>query len=273
MPCLRFTQKVVSCLLLLAALPSYFAFADGIGNSYSITAATYDIADGILSPTDQLTSGSLAAVVNAMSQAQGVDSFGRTYSVLSMAHADSGGLGLYASSSLTGGNTSASPVSTMAFAAAAMEFEFIVPTNVHFISLGLDENAHGYSTTGSSASAGGLFAEYLGDFSFTSSFAGCALNIDGSSQVKTCDPVAVTPGELLFFTMQAQLNANGKASGDSAFIDYLGTFTSNIDYYDANMNLIGQYDFPTPTSETPEPSSLILLGTGLIMAAVARRRL
>jgi hypothetical protein len=30
--------------------------------------------------------------------------------------------------------------------------------------------------------------------------------------------------------------------GDSALLDYWGTFTTDIDYYDANGKLIGQYD-------------------------------
>jgi hypothetical protein len=78
----------------------------------------------------------------------------------------------------------------------------------------------------------------------------------------------------MVFDWQAQVYTLSFGDG-SATLNYWGTFTPTIDYYDANGNIIGTYDFPSPPPTTaPEPSTIALLGStmaGLAAWGLLRR--
>jgi hypothetical protein len=165
------------------------AKADGFDNTYYVSA----LAASTYASPDQASSGSFAAILNVYSQAQGVDAYGRTYVLSSMAHADAGGLGLFASSSLTGGNLSGYGLGeAQAEAYASMSFDLIVPAGVYFISEELFADGHGTSRTGPDGYVSGVFDETVGNTE-------CGLTLLGGVEEKSCGPTAVVPGALEAF--------------------------------------------------------------------------
>ena len=268
---MRVKTTLLAVSLSVLPLSTIAAKADGLDNTYYISVTT----GGNYTTPGQGSSGSYAAILNVSSQAQGVDTYGRTYSVLAMSHADAGGFGLYASTSLTGGTLSPYGLSgAQADAYANMSFDFLVPAGVYSIGEVLNADGHGGGTTGPDAVVSGNYESFMGLEGGES--ASCSMGLDGQSNVKDCGPVAVTPGEFVTFSQGAGMVISSFEPGDSGLLDYWGTFKTELDYYDANGSFIGQYDFPSPSvdASTPEPSSLCLLGTGLIgVGAAVRRRL
>ena len=69
---------------------------------------------------------------------------------------------------------------------------------------------------------------------------------------------------------------NGVPNGlpGTAIINYADTATITGDVYDANGNLLNQYFFGPSTTAVPEPSSMMLLGSGILgILGVAGRKL
>lgn len=103
--------------------------------------------------------------------------------------------------------------------------------------------------------------------------ASCTIILNGGLQ--ECNTGLLPVGSTLIFSLDASLQASLASVGDSATIDYWGTFTPGpLQIYDAGMNLIGTVDLPGSPSDAPEPTSLVLVGSGMIgFVTILRRRI
>jgi hypothetical protein len=207
-----------------------------------------------LGQTQKFSAGS---VIGASQIHQGVDSIGGQYQAAARALGSLGGFDLLASSTLSNGIGDY----VVADAKGTLTVEFLVPTNVYSITLGLGANGHGISANGNVLVSGDAFVALDG-------LTACSLNLNGGTQ--SCSgPIRVTPGSLGDFYLEADLQSLS-FTGGSGTINYWGTFAPSMNYYDANGNLVGHYPFPSPP--IPEPGSLLLLGSGILALAGRLRR-
>lgn len=183
----------------------------------------------------------------------GVDQYGRTYTESGKSRTDTSGLALYAAASLTGGTSFVSD--ERVFAEGDVELFFTVPANVYFAGTGLIGNGSGIQSTGNASVMATAFAQ-VGDYKGNGS---CQLVLNGGYQTCMSPLFPLTPGESAVFLMDAQFAITIPNSPGSGVIDYWGTFTQSLNFYDANGGFISSYNFATP-----EPSTFLLLGTGAL---------
>lgn len=262
--CRKLSKTLAICAIAAAAVA---ARADELEYSLVVGSSVPNLA------TQQQTTNLPGTILSAVSASQGTDAYGRTYMGSAMAEGNGNSLSLEASSSLSGGGVSPYGVAAaQAEAYANMSFDFIIPAGVYFISEGIGADGHGMSVTGPSGyvSGGALMEMYDPEIADDLE---CGVGLDGGDESNSCGPFAVTPGNYETFYLGGEIIASSFQPGDSASMNYWGTFTPSIDYYDANGDLIGQYDFPAPAA-TPEPSTLVMLGSGLLgLAGIVRRRI
>ena len=145
---------------------------------------------------------------------------------------------------------------------------FLVPAGVYSVSVGVVAHGYGLGSTGEGQAYGSALAELNG--------MDCGLGLSGG--IQSCNGlVAVYPGELATFYLSAVLAAVSYAydapGGSSATINYWGTFTPTLEYYNASGNPVRGYPFPSPpTPSVPEPASIVLFGSAILGLAARRVR-
>ena len=263
-----FMSKKFLCLLavtagLLVTFSSTPAHADSFSNFSLVIQTAFSTESGWVQ--QRRSTDVPGALIQLTSTITGVDSDGRTYSGSQMVEGDAAGVNIFASSSLSGGNGAGPTFNARSF--GIYGFSFQVPSGVYGVSASVYADDRGTSATGYGYTDGwvrvGFDDNYdnYWDCSFGSGSQSCSLQIQPAS-----------PGSFATFWFDASIYAASYFRGDSATMNY--RFTPALDYYDANGNLVGQFNFSATSSATPEPSTLLMLSSGVLgIAGLVRRKL
>ena len=239
-------------------------------------AATYPTYYGVIEASDHAVDKvtycyNVPCLFNLSQSNQGVDGYGFAFTDSAQVGGGFGGgfastISEYVSSSLSNGQSgwAPDPYQSWAQVQAYLFVGFIVPNGVYGISFSESADGHGLSTIGGATVSGSASAGIGGG--------GCTIFLTGGQQSCVSGEIAVQPGDFETFRTGAGMNAVSYGNGESASLNYWGTFTDTVDFYDANGNVIAQYG--PPTDATPEPSSFLLFGSGLVgLGGMIRRKL
>jgi hypothetical protein len=139
--------------------------------------------------------------------------------------------------------------------ASMSQIYFDSDPNIAKIRMTLTANGHGITTTGTGSAQASSIISLNGH--------NCTLALDGSVGQVCSVEVSNTYQQNVGFSLTSSFNVSGTGSsipGDSAVIDYWGTFDVTATTLDASGNVLQELQ---PPSNVPEPGTLTLLLGGV----------